>query len=225
MTVTGGTDLSALEASLSTDERPSPAERLTILYNHYSDSFSHIRDRERQRDRSFLIVIALLGVQVTLAEFPQQAVDVVQAMMSKRTLGIALPLTAVISTVWCFLFILTLRYFQVSTTIEKQYEYLHNLENRISALVGDDEFICREGRQYNNRYPAFSQWAWYCYVLYLPFIFASIVIWLGVHEWPDNNPSILQVPMHIWFDWLFCIAIIYGIALRIIAFFTRDRPN
>ena len=211
--------------ALGTEERPSPAECLTILYNHYSDSFVHIRDRERQRDRSFLIVVAFLGLQVALAEFPQQAVDVVQAMVSKRTPGSALPLPAVISTVWCFLFILTLRYFQVSTTIEKQYEYLHDLENRISVLAGDDDFIRREVRQYYERSPAFSKWAWHCYVFYLPLIFASIVIWLGVHEWPDGSLGLAQVPLRIWFDWLFCLGIVYGIALRLFAFLKRDRDN
>ncbi|MBF0181504.1 MAG: hypothetical protein HQM03_15890 [Magnetococcales bacterium] len=223
--MTDSTDLQTQEESLGTEERPSPAERLTILYNHYSGSFDHIRDRERERDRSFLIVIAFLGLQVALAEFPQQAVDVVQAMVSKRTTGIALPLPAVVSTVWCFLFILTLRYFQVSTTIERQYEYLHDLENRLSALAGDDEFIRREGHKYNERYPAFSKWAWRCYVLYLPIVFASIVIWLGVHEWPDGFPDITQVPLRIGFDWLFCLAIVYGIMLRIMAFLKRDRNN
>ena len=36
--------------------------KLEVLHDHYKESFLHIREREKQRDRLFLFVIALIGV-------------------------------------------------------------------------------------------------------------------------------------------------------------------
>jgi len=36
--------------------------KLNILHDHYKESFLYIRDREKQRDRLFLFIIALIGI-------------------------------------------------------------------------------------------------------------------------------------------------------------------
>jgi hypothetical protein len=36
-------------------------EKLQLLHDHYKETFALIRDRERQRDRLFLVIIGLYG--------------------------------------------------------------------------------------------------------------------------------------------------------------------
>ena len=35
---------------------------LDVLHDHHKDSFSHVREREKQRDRLFLVLIGLLAL-------------------------------------------------------------------------------------------------------------------------------------------------------------------
>jgi len=36
--------------------------KLEVLHDHYKESFSHIREREKQRDRLFAIIIAFISI-------------------------------------------------------------------------------------------------------------------------------------------------------------------
>ena len=45
-------------------------DNVDILHDHYKESFSHIRDREKQRDRLFLFLIGVLGLLFLEVQYP-----------------------------------------------------------------------------------------------------------------------------------------------------------
>jgi hypothetical protein len=157
--------------------------RLEVLHDHYKESFSYIRERERERDRLFLIALfALLALEI------QYPINFRGAVGTLTFLGIelnvdALPLPAFLTATWVTVLVITLRYCQASTNVERQYKYLHTLEDKISAELEDDELYRREGRAYKSEYPLFSWWAWRFYVVVLPVIAIIVTVVLIYNEW------------------------------------------
>jgi hypothetical protein len=88
--------------------------------------------------------------------------------------------------------VITLRYCQASTNVERQYKYLHTLEDKISAELQDDELYGREGRAYKSEYPLFSWWAWRFYVVVLPVIAIIATGVLIYQEWEGLNYPLLS---------------------------------
>ncbi len=158
---------------------------LDVLHDHYKDSFSHIREREKQRDRLFLVLIglfALLSLQILYPADFGGALGPLKVSGAEVDLG-ALPLPALLSASWVFTFAIALRYCQVSINVERQYPYLHALEEKISAAIGDRDLYQREGQAYLQNYPLFSDWAWFCYVFLFPAIVALATLALSIGEW------------------------------------------
>lgn len=151
-----------------------PKSQLDILHDHYKESFSYIREREKQRDRLFLILIGLFALLVFEVQYPanfEGALGPVKASSAEVDLG-ALPLPGLLSVSWVLTFAIALRYCQAAVNVERQYGYLHGLEEKISQELGDEELYRREGRSYLEKYPLFQEWAWICYV----FLFPAIVM-------------------------------------------------
>src|SRR5215211_6194450 len=164
---------------------PDSSSRLEVLHDHYKESFSYIRERERERDRLFLILIALFALLALEIQYP---INFRGAVGTLTFLGIelnvdALPLPAFLTATWVTVLVLTLRYCQASTNVERQYKYLHTLEDKISAELKDDELYRREGRAYKTEYPLFSWWAWRFYVVVLPVIAITATGVLIYQEW------------------------------------------
>src|SRR3712207_5106984 len=163
----------------------SDSPRLEVLHDHYKESFSYIRERERERDRLFLILIALFALLALEIQYP---INFRGAVGTLTFLGIelnvdALPLPAFLTATWVTVLVITLRYCQASTNVERQYQYLHTLEDKISAELGDKELYRREGRAYKSEYPLFSWWAWRFYVVVLPVIAIIATGVLIYQEW------------------------------------------
>ncbi len=159
--------------------------RLDVLHDHYKESFSHIREREKQRDRLFLVLIglfALLSLQILYPADFGGALGPLKVSGAEVDIG-ALPLAALLSASWVLTFAIALRYCQVSINVERQYSYLHTLEEKISEALGDPDLYRREGSAYLQDYPLFSDWAWICYAFVFPVIAALATLALVVAEW------------------------------------------
>lgn len=162
-----------------------PEQRLDMLHDHYKESFSYIRERERQRDRLFLILIGLFALLFFETQYPRGfggALGPVAVSGAEVDLG-ALPLPALLSASWALTLAIVLRYCQVAINVERQYSYLHALEEKISRELGDEEVYRREGKAYAQDYPLFSDWAWVSYVFLFPVAALLATAVLQVYEW------------------------------------------
>lgn len=152
---------------------------LAILHDHYKESFSNIREREKQRDRLFLILIGILGLLFLEIHYPanlQKCVKEVGATGVTFYIN-AFSISIITSATWTSFLTLIFRYCQSSITVERQYDYIHKLEDAISSQLGDGSIYRREGHAYNLNYPVFSKWVYIFYV----YLFTIIVIGLQVH--------------------------------------------
>jgi hypothetical protein len=162
-----------------------PKDELTLFHEHYKDTFTHILDREQRRDRLFVALILMFALLVLQVQYPA---TVGGALGTVRLAGIEvglrnLPLGALLDLTWLLTLLVGLKYCQTALAVERQYPYLHRLEEQIASLLGDPELFCREGKAYLRAYPTVLNWAWFCYVILFPLAvlagtaLTTIVMW------------------------------------------------
>lgn len=148
-------------------------KKLEILHDHHKDSFKNIREREKQRDRLFLILISLLGLlvfqlQYNLGGIPEISILGVRVLLDK------LPGAVILSATWTYFLVLLVRYYQVNVVVENHYDYLHWLEEQLSSLLGDEKFYRRESAAYLvKKAQGFRTWVWRFYTVAIPIIVAA----------------------------------------------------
>lgn len=147
------------------------------LCSHYKDSFDIHRASIKQRDTLFyglLIILAVFTLQMSSTEV---VANIVNEYVSKTT-GVKLGKNVdFISTLlWFMLLGFSTRYFQVVLEIERQYGYLHALEEQINTHYPNTKAFTREGKSYLSKYPLFSNWVWLLYTLFFPLIILFCVI-------------------------------------------------
>ena len=167
-------------------------QKIEILHEHYQESFTYIRERERRRDHFFLFLILLIGALFLQVQYPinfKEALGDLNIQNTELNLR-AIPLEPLLSVTWTFLMVLSLQYCQVSINTERQYSYLHLLENRLSKAFGDEDIYRREGKAYLDKYPIFSEWAWIFYTIMFPLIMVASVPFLLYLEISQLNNAV-----------------------------------
>jgi len=160
-------------------------KRLEILHDHYKETFARQQKVESSRDRLFYAVILLYGLLSFEVGYPAGF----NGAFGKLTFaGIevspqSLPLPALLDVTWVLTLAVGLRYCQLSVHVNRQYDYIHSLEDVISPMVGGGMIYRREGQAYLQKYPALLNVAWIAYVFIFPVIVLGATIALLVWEW------------------------------------------
>ena len=178
---------------------------MQVLHEHYVDTFEHIRDRERTRDKLFVFYVCLLGSVVVFLKYPSISSNFNCSSTSDFILIISkLPLNVFISIAWTGLALTTIRYLQNCLLIERQYTYLHGLEDYISKSFFSSKIFKREGKSYISNLPLFNNFVWMFYVVVVPLLSCAIVAIVFLEEWHSQS-----VPDHnVWLDGILAITII-----------------
>ncbi len=153
------------------------------LCSHYKDTFDIHRVSIKQRDTLFYGLLAILAVFTLQISSTEVVVSVVNDYVNKST-GIKLGKSAdfVSTLLWLLLLGFTTRYYQVVLEIERQYGYLHVLENKLNEYYPDSKVFTREGKSYLSKYPLFSNWVWFLYTVFFPNLIIFCVIMKTISE-------------------------------------------
>ena len=141
-----------------------------ILYDHYKDTFEHTKSYASQRDRLFFLVLVVVTFLLFQIVAPGES-GLVLSEYATAQLGLqtAIDDSIVTSLLWFSLLALVVRYFQRVITVERQYEYLHQLEDELSRYFSGTVFT-REGMTYLSSYKTFSDWSWRLYAIAFPLL-------------------------------------------------------
>lgn len=162
-------------------------KQLEILHDHYKETFARVREGERSRDRLFLWVIALFALLVLEIGYPSEfsgSVGKVGVLGGELDLT-ALPLPALLNATWVLMLAVVLRYCQTTIWVNRQYPYVHSLEDVISPELGGGNIYRREGEVYLENYPMLLDVAWIAYVVVFPLI--GIVATGALAAWEFNR--------------------------------------
>lgn len=162
---------------------------LTVLHDHYKDTFSYIKQKERQRDRTFYLVVVIIGFLFLGVTYP----TTVKEIFTEGTIAnigfdpSKLPVGILVSIGWSVLFMLVLKHCQSSISIERQYKYLHTLESKLAVQAGDEELYQREGSSYLSNYPLFLNWVYLFHTTIFPMIVFIVCLILLISEYSSNQ--------------------------------------
>jgi len=149
----------------------SEEKKLEILYDHYKDSFLHVLEYLKQRERLFVLVLIVIFLQFLQISFSGQYLEAFNNFVEKQfNLDFVFSKEFLNNIFWFLLFSISLRYFQINILINRQYDYLHFLEDKLCEKSGDENFIRREGKGYLDNYPVFSDWAHIVYTWAFPIL-------------------------------------------------------
>jgi hypothetical protein len=141
------------------------------LCSHYKDTYEIHLSTIKQRDTLFyalLVILALFSLQISSTELVNSALS---GYVNKQ-LDITIEKNSNLfgTLLWLLLFGFSTRYYQTVIQIERQYNYIHHLEEIISGRFTGTRAFTREGKSYLGEYPLFSNWMWLLYTLAFPFI-------------------------------------------------------
>lgn len=196
-------------------EKQLTEKQLEILHDHYKETFARLREAEALRDRLFLWVIgffALLSLEIGYPAAVGGTLGKLSIAGGELNLQ-ALPLPALLNATWVAALTIGLRYCQTSVFVNRQYPYLHTLEETISPNVGGGDLYHREGKVYLRGYPLLLDVAWFAYGILFPLIVIFSTLGLAIWEF-------VWVPYplyHRLFDAL--------VALALISFFVLYRVH
>ena len=129
----------------------SSEKKLDILNDHYKDTFSHLVNYRKQRDRLLLYLLGVVTILFLYQFFPDEVIDVIfKAVSAKLEVDIVLSsiekIMLIIIPLIVFLVILSRRYWQVWNLIESQYDYLEKLETELASLYASGVPFTRESK-------------------------------------------------------------------------------
>ena len=169
-------------------------ERINLLNDHYKDTFHLLKRAENSRNRVFFyLFIAAILLYIQIVE-PDNVTGTITTALS-AWLGIKLLFSpSVIQTgFWFILFGIALRYFQINSHIERQYTYLHQIEDQLNILYPNTGVFTREGKFYLKKYPYFLNWTWFVYTIFFP-VFLIFLVSVKIYiEWKNVAYSTLSL--------------------------------
>lgn len=195
--------------------------QLAILHDHYRDSCTIMQGQRSARDRYFYLVVAVVAIAWFDIVAPQDFAAIVgEALKTRLQLTVAPDLGYLRSVLWFLLLGLTVRYCQTALSVERSYDYIHDIEGVLTKHV--HEAFRREGAAYRSKYPLFLDWAHYLYVFAAPAVLLAVVALWTRAQIPTWRPA--SWPGLVWFDVLVSLTIVVSIILYW-AFRVRNRNS
>lgn len=142
--------------------------KFTNLYDHYKETIKYLKDDLKKRDKLTLYSLILIIFYFLIEFKSSDSVSLVNKYLEKK-IGLELNINYDLLTtaILLLLFRYTLKYFQINLNIEKQYNYIHKLEDDLNNLA-NSQLITREGFSYLEDYPLLSALIHRLYNFFLP---------------------------------------------------------
>lgn len=158
--------------------------KFQALHEHYQDTFFNITESIKLRDKLTILVFLILVFLVLYTFWPIDAATAFSQMVGQKT-GISASIDQALlsSIIWLALLISLIRYLQIVVYIERQYAYIHRLEDELSKSCDNDVLFTRESKSYLKNYPIFSNWICMLYTIIFPIILIIVVIFKIINEW------------------------------------------
>jgi len=190
---------------------------IEVLSQHYSETFELLHKIVARRDRLFLYILLVIFVLLLYMSSPSVMSEWVNTFFNKQVNGAPnsnmLPLidVSVIGVVLLLgLLSLSHTYFQTVLHVERQYDYVYQLEQELSSHFAGRAFI-REGDHYKKYRYRFSRWTkGIFWILFPSLFFLFIVYWLIFLYTQSQAPRIFIIV-----DSLITVSILISLCLYV----------
>jgi hypothetical protein len=153
-------------------------KKLEILYDHYKDTFLYIRKYISIRDKLFLFSV-LMGIIFLFQIYsPDKSESLIStAFASQLSLPEEVDPSFIGSILWFLFMGFTVKYFQAALNVDRQYPYLHSIEEELERYYKNQAKIpifTREGKHYLTNYPFLLNLSSAFYVYITPILFIAL---------------------------------------------------
>ena len=188
-------------------------DKIELLYDHYKETFSIIKETIIQRNRFFVMVFLVMTLQFLFALSPDSISYLIIGIVQKQyEIDISNQMSIIQSFLWLILLYLTMRYYQATIHIEKQYNCIHSIELDISNIVHIT--FDRESGNYLSNYPKMSDFVDILYKWVFPIIYCLIICYKIVIEYITLKFNFLLLLNSILFISCFILTILYLVFLH-----------
>lgn len=190
--------------------------QLEVLSHHYSETFELLRADVAKRDRLFLYILVVIFLLLLYMSAPTAMSDLLNNFVSSQAGGDEQTRLIDVSFMGAILLLgllsLSHTYFQTVLHVERQYNYVYQLENELSKHFDELAFI-REGRFYRNQRRKFSTWTKVIFWILFPFLFLLFnIFWLVFLFARSQAPFAYQLV-----DTLISVSILTSLGLYLLA--------
>lgn len=159
-------------------------ESIDLYYDHYKDSFEHLKGYLKKRDNytiTLFILVIILSFQISE---PHKSIKLADAFIQYEFKGITIDFKYINTVLLFALLWLTILYYQINLLIEKMYKYVHKIEQDLSS--NGNYSISREGKSYLEDYPWLSYIVHRIYTILFPLLIIAIAGLKFYHEYEQN---------------------------------------
>lgn len=165
-----------------------------ILYDHFKDTVSIVKNEENKRNKMFIAIFIHLLILFLISINPESMYNTILELLKENlktgfyfSINV-FQIAVMISMLYC-----TIRYYQINIHIEKTYIYLHRIEEDIAKEVSQD--FGREGKSYLNKYPKTLNVIYYSYKYFFPLLNTIALISRAIvnNTWNNWRIKLLEV--------------------------------
>jgi hypothetical protein len=156
--------------------------KLQVLSGHYSETFELLRNDVGKRDRMFLYILVVVFLLLLYMSAPFALSEWLNSYMDNQ-IGSSVSHKLVDASfvglvLWIGLLSMSHSYFQIVLHIERQYNYVGQLERQLCKSFDGKAFI-REGKHYQENRRNFSRWTKFIFWFLFPLLFLFFnIVWL-----------------------------------------------
>lgn len=183
-------------------------KKIELINDHYKDTFANLQTFQKFRDWLFFIILIIIIIMLFQISSPLEANNIIGQIISKSlNLQNSIDTSFVGSIIWFSLLALVVRYFQTVIYIERQYKYLHELEELLSDNFAEKAFI-REGKSYFSNRHIFLKFVHKMYKFVIPILVIFITLTKIKSEYNQSDYS-----NYFFLNILFLLLIIISVLL------------
>ena len=157
-----------------------------IIYDHYKDTFSIIKNEEGKRNKYFIIILLHILILFLISINEVSVYSIIKGIIKENfNVDICFGINVIQLVMMFSMLYLTIRYFQVNIHIDRLYKYLHNVEQELSDKVSKS--ISREGKSYLSNYPKTLDVIYCCYKYIFPLVYIiALVVRVFINDTWNN---------------------------------------
>lgn len=183
-------------------------DKTDLLYDHYKETYSILKENIIQRNHFFLMVFFVMALQFLFAASPKSISSLIVNIIQKRyEINIDSQISVIQSFLWFVLLYVTMRYYQLSVYIEKTYHYISIIESDITDLV--QIRFDRESGNYLLNYPKMNDFIDILYKWIFPIIYCMVIFYKIVMEYKTSALRLQLILNTVLFISCFALTILY----------------
>jgi hypothetical protein len=178
---------------------------IQILYDHFKDTFEIQKSNIQKRNYLTIICLCLIALLSFQISNPNETTEISAELIKKNIGNIKIDFKYINNILTFSLLWTVITYYQINLQIEKLFNYIHTIEEKLSKDLKLPEFS-REGKSYLSNYPFLLTFVDTIYKLGFPLALIFVSIIKFITEMKQYNEPFKNG--HFWFDIIIIFSII-----------------